>query len=246
MLLNETLSKLRDMKLSAMAKTLEQQLNSLRNAELSIEEAIGIMVDAEWASRKSNRLKELVRRACYAIPGASLEGIDYRPSRQLDKGVIARLGSGSYIKSCHDVVILGATGAGKTFLACALGVAANRQYLTARYIRMPELLHDLAIARSSSAYHRTLKQYKVPKLLIIDDWLLYDISEDEAKDLLEIVEARHKRSSTIICSQSSIKAWHGFIGHSTIADAICDRLANSSHEVIIQGESMRRTFGIQE
>jgi len=244
MLLNETVAKLRELKLYAMVQVLEQQLSSFSKNNLSLEDAIGVMVDAEWASRKNNRQRELIRRASYAIAGASLEDIDYRPARKLDKALIARLGSGNYLKENRDITILGATGAGKSFLSCALGMAANRQYLTVRYTRMPELLHDLALARSESAYLRTLKQYKQVKLLIIDDWLLYAINEDQAKDLLEIIEARHKRASTILCSQTGVKGWHGFIGNSTIADAICDRLAHNSYEILIQGESMRKLQGI--
>ncbi|MCL2549184.1 MAG: IS21-like element helper ATPase IstB [Symbiobacteriaceae bacterium] len=246
MLINETLSKLREMKLSSMAASLQHQLDSGDFAELPFEDRLSMVVDAEWASRKSNRIKRLIRRAAYAIPGASLEDIDYHADRKLDKPLIMRMGSGSYLQSNHNLIILGATGSGKTFLACAFGIAANRSGLPVRYIRLPELLHDLALARAEGYYQKALKAYRQVTLLIIDEWLLMPLREAEARDLLDIIDARHKRVSTIFCSQWDVPGWHEKIGEPTLADAICDRIAHDSRVITIQAkDSMRKLKGIQ-
>lgn len=185
-------------------------------------------------------MKLLIRKADYAYPQACIEDINYAPERHLDKGQITRLSLCGYILDCNNVIILGATGTGKSYLGCALGVAANRNFYSVRYIRLPDLFAELAIARGEGSFQKTIKEYKKLKLLILDEWLLLSLSYSEARDLLEIVEARCGRGSTIFCSQFEVKGWYQKIGDETIADAICDRIVHNAYTIILNGDSLRK------
>jgi DNA replication protein len=237
MLDNNTVSKLHEMRLGVMATAFQQQLENKGISELSFEERVGLMVDAEWTSRKNNRLARLIRSAGFSIPEACVEDIEYHPDRELDKALILRLSTCNFIEEHHNVIILGATGSGKSYLANAFGVTAARNFYSVRYVRLPDLLGDLAIARAEGTYRKLMKQLKQIKLLILDEWLLYQLKEPEARDLLEIAEARYKRASTIFCSQHDIVDWHQKIGESTIADAILDRIVHDSYRIIIESDS---------
>lgn len=189
---NETIRKLREIHMGVMAEQLSAQLEDPQFRNVPFEDRLAMLVDAEWSARKSNRLTGLIKKASYADTQASVENIEYIAERHLDREQILRLASCSYIQEARNVIILGATGAGKTFLACSLGVAANRNFYAARYLRLPDLLVEIAVARRDGAYREYMKQLKKVKLLILDEWLLYPLKEAEARDVLELVEARNK------------------------------------------------------
>jgi DNA replication protein DnaC len=247
-MLNEnTVSKLHEMRLNVMAQAFRKQMTDNGFTSLSFEDRFGLLIDAEWAARKSNRIVRLIRNAEYAINSACVEDIEYHSGRKLDKVQIMRLSTCQYIQECHNILILGATGAGKTYLGCAFGMAATRNFYTVKYIRLPDLLAELAVARGDGSYRKVMKQYKLQtKLLILDEWLLFPLKESESRDLLEIVEARHKQASTIFCSQFDIAGWHLKIGEPTLADAICDRIVHDSYTILIDGDSMRKKKGISK
>lgn len=180
MLQNNTVSKLCEMKLSAMAGSFQKQMDDKAAVGLSFEDRFGMLVDAEWTSRKNNRLKRLIRKADYTFPNACLEDIEYRDDRKLDRPLITRLGTCNYVDECHNIIILGATGSGKTYLANAFGITASRNFYSVRYARLPELLAELALARAEGTYRKAIKQYKQVKLLILDEWLLYPLKDAEA------------------------------------------------------------------
>jgi DNA replication protein DnaC len=244
MLNEDTLTKLREIRLGVMAHHFRQQsLNPSMN-EMAFEERFGLLVDAEWSARKSNRLRRLIRNANYAISNACIEDIAYHADRKLDKTMIARLASCSYIHENHHIIIMGATGVGKTYLACALGIAASRNFFSVKYIRLPELFSDLAFAREDGTYRKVMKQYTQAKLLILDEWLLFPLKETEARDLLEIIEARKYQGSTIFCSQFDVGAWYSKIGEPILAEAVCDRIVHNSYTIVLSGDSMRKRNGI--
>jgi len=246
MLDENTITKLHEIRLGVMADHFRQQtLDPAMNA-MAFEERFGLLVDAEWSARKSNRLKRIVKNANYAISGACVEDIAYHSDRKLDKTMIARLAGCSYIHENHNVIIMGATGVGKTYLACALGMAANRNFFASRYARLPDLFSDLAIARADGTYRKVIKQYTQVKLLILDEWLLFTLTEIESRDLLEIIEARNNQGSTVFCSQFDVGEWYPKIGEPILAEAVCDRIVHNSYTIVLSGDSMRKRNGIAE
>lgn len=245
MLTENTITKLQEMRLTVMANAFKEQLSDSGMKALSFEDRMGLIVDREWTSRKNNHLQRLTRNAGFSDPEACVENIEYLADRSLDKVQIARLASCSYIEEHHNIMLLGATGSGKTYLACALGMAAVRNFLTVKYVRLPELLVELSIARNNGTFPKVIQQYKKPALLIIDEWLLYPLKEIEARDLLEIAEARYRKASTIYCSQFDVPGWREKIGDPIMADAICDRIVHDSYTIVIDcKESMRKRVGV--
>ncbi|GHV28358.1 ATPase AAA [Clostridia bacterium] len=247
MLDNATISKLRQMKLGVMASAFQGQFQGASAGELSFDERFGLLVDAEWDARRVNSLKRMIRKASYFCQDAALENIDYSQDRHLDKTLITRLGSCGYITDHHNIIIAGATGSGKTYLACAFGMTANRNFIPSRYIRLPDLLGELAIARSEGTYRKLVRYYQRVPLLILDEWLLYPLKESEVVEVMELIEKRQKRTSTIFCSQFDVPDWHQRLCESTLADAICDRIVHDAYRIEIHGDdSMRRLYGVKE
>lgn len=246
MLDNNTVTKLREMKLNVMADIFKEQMADPKYQSMSFEDRFGMLVDRQWQTRKNNRLKSLIKQANFSISSACIEDIDYGSGRNLDKNLILLLSKCDYINNHNSVIILGATGTGKTYLACALGMAAVRNFIQVKYIRLPELLTEIAIARSSNTmYTKTIPQYQKYPLLVIDEWLLHDLTEMEARDLLEIMEYREKCASTIFCSQFDIRGWREKIKNRIVADAVCDRIVHKSYVIEIEAkDSMRKLNGI--
>jgi DNA replication protein DnaC len=246
MLTETTLTKLHEIRLGVMAQHFRQQTVNPEMNGMAFEERFGLLVDAEWSARKSNRLKRLIKNAGYSISNACVENIAYHADRRIDKALISRLVCCSYLHENHNVIIMGATGVGKTYLTCALGIAANRNFFTVKYIRLPDLFSDLALGRTDGTYRKVIKHYTHAKLLILDEWLLFPLNETEARDLLEIIEARHNNGPIIFCSQFDVDMWHAKIGEQILADAVCDRIAYNSYSIVLSGESMRKRNGLIE
>jgi len=241
-MMNEaTVSRLYEMKLSIMASSYRQQMGDNAINNLSFDERFGLLVDTEWTSRKNNRLKRLIQRADFPISGACIEDIEYRTDRKLNRDQIVQLSSCNYITERHNIIILGATGAGKTYLSCALGMAACRQFYSVKYIRLPELLDELSVARGEGIFQKVLQGYKKIDLLILDEWLLIPLTDSECRDLLEIVESRREHCSTIFSSQYAPAGWQIKIGDGPLAESVLDRIIHDSYTIFIDGEeSMRK------
>ena len=243
---NETIRKLREIRMGVMAEQLSVQLEDPQFRNVPFEDRLAMLVDAEWSARKSNRLTGLIKKGGYADTQASVENIEYIAERHLDREQILRLASCSYIQEARNVIILGTTGAGMTYLACAFGMAASRGFYSVRYIRLPDLLAEISVARTNGTYRDYMKRLRKEKLLILDEWLLSPLKEAEARDVLELVEARNKVASTLFCSQYDTSEWHENLYDPSLADAICDRIIYNAYTIQIEGESMRKRKGIPE
>ena len=239
MMTHDTLRKLNDKKLFGMAQGFEEQLASTMTGPLSFEERFGLLVDQEATWRENRRLQRLLQLAKLR-ESACLEDIDRRSGRALDERLIATLASGDWIRQQHNLLLTGPTGAGKTWLACALGNQACRQGYSTLYLRTPRLLEQLRIAHGDGSFGRTLQQLAKVDVLVLDDWALAPLEEGARHDLLEVIDDRAGSRSTILTSQLPIEHWHGWINDPTLADAILDRLVHNAYRLTMKGESLRR------
>lgn len=246
----ETVEMLRKMRMTAMADELSHQLQDSTFNELGFEERLGLMVTAEWNRRQTNTVQRLIKNANFSAPAAAVEEIEYYEDRKLDKAQILRLSSCKFVDEGHHIILEGASGNGKTYIACALGNAACRRFKKVRYIRMPELLDELNIARSGGELKKCLSSYKKVDLLILDEWLIRPLTPQESYDLLEIVETRCQRSM-IFCTQYSTDGWYTRIDSnpesaSPVSDAIMDRIIHNSYVIMVEGRiSMRERYGLK-
>lgn len=239
MLTHPTLDKLQTLRLTGMYQALVEQLQMPDIATLTFEERFGLLVDRECTERENRRLTTRLRQAKLRQT-ACIEDLDDRHPRGLDKSLIARLATCQWVRERHHVLITGPTGIGKTWLGCALGHQACRDGLTALYLRLPRFLQELPIAKGDGRYGKLLTALAKTDVLMLDDWGLAPFSEENRRDLLEIVEDRHDRRATIITSQLPVEHWHDALGDPTLADAILDRLVHNAYKIALHGESMRK------
>jgi len=239
MLKHPSLDKLHALKLTGMAAALADQSATPDITDLSFEERLGLLVDREMTERDNRGMSSRLRRAKLRH-NAILEDLDYRNSRGLDKGLVQSLAGCQWVKEHLNALITGPTGVGKTWLACALAHKACREGYTAQYVRLTRLLRELTIAKGDGQYSKLLTNLAKVDVLILDDWGLMKLSAENRRDLLEVLEDRHGRRSTIATSQLPIEEWHGVIGDATLADAILDRLVHNAYKINLRGESMRK------
>lgn len=239
MLTNQTLEKLRALKLNGMLEALEKQLESRECQDLSFEERLGMLLDAQDTHTRNQRFMRHLREANLK-QSACIEDIDFKYPRGLDKGQLLSLASCRWIEEHNNVLITGSTGVGKTYLACALAQMCCRTGGRTFYLRLPRLLQELAIARADGRYVRVLAGWAKLDLLVIDDFGLSPLSAESTRDLLEIMDDRYNISATLVSSQLPVESWHDTIQDPTLADALLDRLVHNAYKIELKGESMRK------
>ena len=240
MLRSPTVEKLQALRLHGLLAAWETQERQPQSAELSFAERLGLLIDAEWTARENRRELQRLKSAKLRLPQACLEDLDFRTPRGLDKALLRGLATCQWIAQHQNVICLGPTGTGKTFLACALARQACRQGHTVRYFRAPRLFQELALARGEGSYPQLLGQLARTELLIVDDWGIAPLTDTERRDFLEVMDDRHGTRSTLLAGQLPVPHWHECIGDPTIADAICDRLVHNAHQLPLTGGSMRK------
>jgi DNA replication protein DnaC len=239
----QTIQKLCHLKLHGMADAVRELLSAAPGHGMSFEEKLALVVEREWADRENRRLARRLKEA-KLVSNACLEDVWCEPGRGLDKDVIRSLATCQWVRSKQNVIAIGATGVGKSFLGAALAQAACRSGFRALCTRVPRLVNELAIARADGSYAAVLARIAKTDVLVLDDFLIAPLKDTERRDLLEILEDRYDRSSTVITTQVPTKSWHEMLADPTIADAICDRLVHNAHLLVLKGTSLRKKKGL--
>jgi len=240
MMMNTTIAQLRELKLEGLATALQEQLAQPDMTALSFEERFGLLVERELHHRQDRRLERLLKNARLKYGQAAIEDIDSRPGRGVNRAELMSLALGDWVASGHSILITGATGAGKSWLACALAQYACRRGHSAMYQRVPRLQEELRIRHGSGAFGKWLLQLAKTDVLLLDDWGMGAIDSATRSDLLEIIDDRAAHKATIITSQLPIEHWHAWIGDATVADAILDRIMQRHHRITLTGDSLRQ------
>ena len=243
----ETTNKLHDLRLSGMAEAFNNISKNHSYDDYTFEEKMGKIVDCEWTKRQNGKLLRLIRSATLRYPDACMEAIEYRKDRELDHAQLTEFSTCGYIINSHNIILMGATGCGKTYVANALGMAACREHLRVKYIRLTDLFNDISVAVGEGSYIKEIKRYIKPDLLILDDFLLEKVDADQVGYLLDIIESRVK-GSIIFCSQIKPDGWSLLLGEeedAMLSEAVLDRIKNNSYVVEIKGDkSMRERHGL--
>ena len=242
MLIQHTMTQLKSLKLDGMARALEEQQILPASQSLTFEDRLGLLVEREISWRDNRRLERLLRLAKLKQAQACMEDIDYCRSRGLDKRLMVTLAGCEWIRCSQNILLTGATGAGKSWLACALGNQACRQGFSVMYVRVPRLVEQMRIAHGDGSFGKLLAQLARIDVLLLDDWGLTPLQSSERHDLLEVVDDRVNTRSTIITSQLPVDHWHAWLNDPTLADAILDRLVHASHRIALKGESSRKNI----
>ena len=250
MMKQATIDQLKAMKFTAMANAFAAQgADPATYGQMGFEERFGLLVDAEWNRRQQNKLRSRIQEARLDTPSAVMEGIEYLEDRKIDKGLLLRLSNCAYIDEGHHIILSGASGCGKSYIACALGNAACRKFYHVRYTRMRNLLDEMNLARTEDRCKKAVKALAKADLLILDDWLLQPLTPQEVYDLLELVEARTKHGATIFCTQYETDDWYVRLNptpgdDSPVTDAIMDRIVHNVYLIPLEGKSMRERHGL--
>jgi DNA replication protein DnaC len=234
-----TLTQLRDLRLNGMVRAIEEQATSTSASALGFDERLSLLVQAEVAWRDDKRVGRLLKAARLKVSTACVEDINWRPSRALDRSLVSTLAACDWIRNAQNLLITGATGCGKTWLACALAHQAARSGFSVLYVRAGRLFDELHVAHGDGSFARRLAQLAKLDVLVIDDFAISPMGATERNDLLEVLDDRVGTKSTLITSQLPVKAWHTYLDDPTLADAILDRIVHSSHRIDLKGATLR-------
>lgn len=234
-----TLTQLRDLRLDGMVRAIQEQATSTSASALGFDERLSLLVQAEVAWRDDKRVGRLLKAARLKVSTACVEDINWRPSRALDRSLVSTLAGGHWIRNAQNLLITGATGCGKTWLACALAHQAARSGFSVLYMRAGRLFDELHVAHGDGSFARRLAQLAKLDVLVIDDFAISPMGASERNDLLEVLDDRVGTKSTLITSQLPVKAWHTYLDDPTLADAILDRIVHSSHRIDLKGATLR-------